>query len=155
MTSSEAARAPLSKKELIGLVASVMALTALGIDMMLAALGDIGADFNLVNENDRQFVVIAFLLGSGAAQLFYGPLADRFGRRAVFIWSIVGFLAAALLCVVASAYSFFIAGRMLQGVAAAAGAFAWRAASRAFCAASFFAASFASSAALIFAVPST
>ena len=114
-------RAPLSKIELVGLVASVMAMTALTIDMMLAALGDIGADFGLANENDRQLVVVAFLLGSGAAQLFYGPLADRFGRRAVFIWSIVGFLAATLLCVVASAYSFFIAGRTLQGVAAAAG----------------------------------
>ncbi len=114
-------RAPLSKIELIGLTASVMALTALTIDMMLAALGDISADFNLTNENDRQLVVVVFLLGSGVSQLFYGPLADRFGRRAVFVWAMVGFLASTLLCVVATSYSLFIAGRALQGVAAAAG----------------------------------
>ena len=114
-------RAPLSKFELVGLVASVMALTALAIDMMLAALGDIGADFHLTNENDRQLVVAVFMFASGASQLFYGPLADRFGRRAVFLWSLVGFLAASLVCVVATAFSFFIAGRALQGVAAAAG----------------------------------
>jgi len=114
-------RAPLSKFELIGLVASVMAMTALSIDMMLAALGDIGADFHLTNENDRQLVVVVFMFASGASQLFYGPLSDRFGRRAVFIWSLVGFLAATLLCVVATTYSLFIAGRALQGVAAAAG----------------------------------
>ena len=121
MTMQHSAHAPLSKLELVGLVAAVMAMTALTIDMMLAALGDISADFGLVNDNDRQFVVIVFMLASGAAQLFYGPLSDRFGRRAVFIWSLVGFLAATLLCVVASTYSWFIAGRALQGVASAAG----------------------------------
>lgn len=120
-TSQTDKRASLSKIELIGLTASVMALTALTIDMMLAALGDISANFNLTNENDRQLVVTVFLLGSGVAQLFYGPLSDRFGRRAVFTWSISGFIAATLLCVVATHYSFFIAGRTLQGVAAAGG----------------------------------
>ncbi|MAW79867.1 MAG: hypothetical protein CMI63_06485 [Parvularcula sp.] len=120
-TSLTKERAPLSKMELVGLVASVMAMTALAIDMMLAALGDIGADFSLVNDNDRQLVIAVFMFASGAAQLFYGPLADRFGRRAVFMWSLIGFLAATLLCVVATAYSLFIAGRALQGVAAAAG----------------------------------
>lgn len=121
MTISNGARAPLSKLELVGLVAAVMAMTALTIDMMLAALGDISRDFDLGNDNDRQYVVAAFMLGSGVAQLFYGPLADRYGRRAVFIWSLIGFLAATLLCVVATAYSLFIAGRALQGVASAAG----------------------------------
>ncbi len=114
-------RAQLSKIELIGLVASVMAMSALSIDMMIAALGDIGADFNLTNENDRQLVVAVFMFATGASQLFYGPLSDRFGRRTVFLWSLIGFIAATLLCVVATAYSLFIAGRALQGVAAAAG----------------------------------
>jgi DHA1 family bicyclomycin/chloramphenicol resistance-like MFS transporter len=43
--------------------------------------------------NHRQFVITAFLLGFAFAQLVYGPLSDRFGRRPVLIIALVSLCA--------------------------------------------------------------
>ena len=67
--------------EFVCLIALMMALNALAIDAMLPALPHIGEDLGVANDNTRQWVVTAYLLGFGGAQLIYGPLADRFGRR--------------------------------------------------------------------------
>ncbi|MBL7373456.1 MFS transporter, partial [Escherichia coli] len=76
-------KAPLAFGEFVSLVAAMMALTALGIDSMLPALPAIGASLGVDSPNHRQYVVTAFLIGFAFAQLAYGPLSDRFGRRPV------------------------------------------------------------------------
>ncbi|MCW5724853.1 MAG: multidrug effflux MFS transporter [Maricaulaceae bacterium] len=114
------ARAPLSKAELIGMVAALMALNAFAIDIMLPALPDIGNAFGAMNGNERQLTVIVYVFGFGVAQLFYGPLADAWGRRGVLLGAMAAFIAATVLCVLAQSFEAFIAGRLLQGVAAAA-----------------------------------
>ena len=72
-------RLPLA--EFVVLTAMLMALNALAIDIMLPALPQMGADFHVAQENDRQLIVISYMLGFGISQLFYGPMTDRFGRR--------------------------------------------------------------------------
>src|SRR5688500_17670957 len=67
--------------EFIALAAALMALNALAIDIMLPALQEIGASLSVEDENHRQFVITAYIAGFGIAQLFFGPLSDRFGRR--------------------------------------------------------------------------
>ncbi|MEL7129421.1 MAG: MFS transporter, partial [Pseudomonadota bacterium] len=57
----EAPNLSLGKAEFVVLIASLMALNALAIDVMLPALSQIGADFQLTNENDRQLVIIAYV----------------------------------------------------------------------------------------------
>ena len=76
---SSAPKKDLGFPEFVCLIALMMALNALAIDSMLPALPHIGADLGVANENSRQWVVTAYLLGFGGAQLIYGPLADRFG----------------------------------------------------------------------------
>lgn len=56
---ANAARLPIPFVEFVALVASMMALTALSIDIMLPALPEIGAAMGVTSENDRQHVVIA------------------------------------------------------------------------------------------------
>ncbi|MEQ8749968.1 MAG: MFS transporter, partial [Amphiplicatus sp.] len=106
--------------ELVALVAAVFALNALAIDMMLPALGIIGRELGAANDNDRQLIVSVYLLGNGVAQLFFGPLVDRFGRRRVLLWALAGYVAGSVLSIVASSFTLLLAARAFQGVATAA-----------------------------------
>lgn len=110
----------LSTFELVAMVASLSALNALAIDIMLPALPQIGASFNLTDDNDRQLVVVCYVALFGISQLVYGPLADAFGRRSVLIYALGIYIAGSILCVLAPNFELFLAARALQGVGAAA-----------------------------------
>ncbi|MBX9616692.1 MAG: MFS transporter, partial [Caulobacteraceae bacterium] len=59
--------------EFVCMIALMMALNALAIDSMLPALPDIGTALGVAEENSRQWVITAYLLGFGAMQIVYGP----------------------------------------------------------------------------------
>ncbi len=113
-------RATLSFAELVAITAAVMALNALAIDMMLPALGTIGDELGAARDNDRQLIIVVYVLGNGIAQLFFGPLVDRFGRKRVLMWSLGGYVLGSLLSVIASSFTLLLAARAFQGVATAA-----------------------------------
>jgi DHA1 family bicyclomycin/chloramphenicol resistance-like MFS transporter len=114
------AKAPLGVAELVALIALLVGLNALAINIMLPALGDIGEAFAIANDNDRQLVVVVYLLAAGIAQLAYGPLMDRFGRRPVLLGALAGYLVGSLLCVVATSFSLLLFARAFQGLTTAA-----------------------------------
>ena len=98
-----------------------MALNALAIDVMLPALPYMGEALGVSNENERQLVVSAYMIGFGAAQLAFGPITDRFGRRAPLFFGIIVYVICALSAVFAPTFAILLA---LGGawVAASAGA---------------------------------
>ena len=98
-------------------MASLMALTALSIDIMLPALPQIQADFDTGGENNQQLVVTLYVLGFAAGQLFYGPLSDRFGRKSVLLFGLALYAVASVLCFVAWDFELLLAARFLQGIA--------------------------------------
>jgi DHA1 family bicyclomycin/chloramphenicol resistance-like MFS transporter len=106
----------LPMKELVAMVASLMALNALAIDLMLPALGVIALDFHVANPNDQQLVVIAYILGIGVPQLFFGPLSDRFGRRITLFVSLAGYTVAGAACAFAPDFTILLVMRFTQGV---------------------------------------
>ncbi|HVY88105.1 MAG TPA: multidrug effflux MFS transporter [Hyphomonadaceae bacterium] len=114
--SSAFRRLPLA--EFVPLTAALMALNALAIDIMLPALPEMGGDFHVLQENDRQLIIISYMLGFGISQLFYGPLTDRFGRRSVLFISIGFYSLAAVLCICAPNFQLLIAARMFMGASA-------------------------------------
>jgi DHA1 family bicyclomycin/chloramphenicol resistance-like MFS transporter len=114
------AHAPMSFREFVGLIAALMALNALAIDVMLPALQEIGSALNVQDENRRQTVLSAYLVGFGAGQLLIGTISDRFGRRAVLLWGLVVYVLAAALCAAAPSFEALLLGRVLQGLASAA-----------------------------------
>ena len=118
MDASAAGRAP-GRREFVLLIAALMASNALGIDAMLPALPAIGEALNVTEENNRQLVISFYMLGFGVAQLAYGPLADRFGRRRLLIGCMLAYAAFALLSGVAGSFALLLAARTLHGVAAA------------------------------------
>ncbi len=106
--------------ELVAIVAAVMALNALAIDMMLPALGLIGRELGAPADNDRQLIIVVYVLGNGVAQLFFGPLVDRFGRRRVLLWALAGYILGSVLSVFAASFPLLLAARAFQGVTTAA-----------------------------------
>jgi DHA1 family bicyclomycin/chloramphenicol resistance-like MFS transporter len=106
-------------REFVALMAALMATNALAIDAMLPALPDIGHALDVTEENRRQLVISAFLLGFGGAQLIYGPLSDRIGRKAILLVSLAFYAAFALLAGLAASFELLLGARMLQGIAAA------------------------------------
>lgn len=113
------ARSNPSRTEFIGLIAALMALNAIAIDVMLPALPYMGEALGVANENNRQLVLSVYLLGFGVAQLFFGPLSDRFGRRAPLLIGIVVYLLAAFASVFAQNFETLLFLRLIQGMGAA------------------------------------
>jgi len=110
----------LGTREFVALMAALMASNALAIDSMLPALPAIGEALGVMDENRRQVVVTAYLIGFGAGTLLYGPLSDRFGRKWLLAGSLFFYGAFGLAAGFASSFEMLLGIRFLQGVAAAA-----------------------------------
>ena len=108
------------RHEFVALMAALMASNALAIDAMLPALPAIGEALGVAEENRRQLVITFYLLGFGAAQLVYGPLSDRYGRKRLLVGSLVLYGIFATLAGLAASFTLLLAARTMQGVAAAA-----------------------------------
>ena len=106
-------------REMVAMLAGLMALNAFAIDAMIPALPQIGRDLGVASENSRQLVVVAYFIGFGSTQLIWGPLADRFGRKPVLAAGISLYTAFALLCAIAGSFPLLIAGRVAMGASAA------------------------------------
>lgn len=110
---------PPSRTEFIILNACLMSMVAMCIDAVLPALGQISSDFQLANPNDRQWVIGAMFLGLTLGQFFYGPLADRYGRRRTLFGGIGLFVVGSVLCWMADTFEALMFGRFLQGIGVA------------------------------------
>jgi MFS transporter, DHA1 family, multidrug resistance protein len=119
MTTTVRPAGALSRPEFIALVAGLMALNALAIDVMLPALPYMGEALGISHENERQFVVGVYMLGFGAAQLAFGPLTDRFGRRGPLLVGLVIYVVCAFAATFAPNFAVLLALRFVQGLGAA------------------------------------
>lgn len=106
-----------------GLVILLGAITAMGplaIDMYLPTLPSIGADLG-ASPSATQATVAAFLAGMAIGQMFYGPWADRVGRRPPILIGMLIFTLASAACAMAPSIEFLLAGRFVQALGACAG----------------------------------
>lgn len=117
--SAPAALKGMSKLEFVFLCAALMAMNALAVDIMLPALQQIGTALNVANENHRQYVVTSYLVGFGCAQLIYGPLSDRFGRRMPMLIGLVVYVLAAVAIVIVPSFAGLLILRFIQGAGSA------------------------------------
>ncbi len=113
-------RAPLGNREFVAMMALMMALNALAIDVMLPGLPQIAAALGAPDANAQQLIITLYFVGLGAGSLLHGPLADRFGRRPVILWSLAGYVACALVCGLATDWAQLLGLRVLHGLFGAA-----------------------------------
>jgi DHA1 family bicyclomycin/chloramphenicol resistance-like MFS transporter len=105
--------------EFVALTAALMALTALSIDIMLPALPQIGAALGVTSENDRQLVVILYMVGFAVGQIFVGPLSDHFGRKPVLLSGLAILIVGTLGALLSGSFMALLAARVVQGLGAA------------------------------------
>lgn len=119
MTTATNPAGNISRPEFIALMAALMALNALAIDILLPALPYMGEALAVAGENDRQLVISFYVLGFGLTQLVFGPLSDRFGRRAPLLIGLVVYLVAAVAAIFSPTFGTLLALRFVQGMGAA------------------------------------
>ncbi|WP_283420158.1 multidrug effflux MFS transporter [Sphingopyxis sp. Geo48] len=107
-------------REMVFMMAMVMALNALAIDSMLPALPAIGEGLGVLTPNDRQYVISTYLFGIGAGSLVYGPLSDRFGRKGVLVPALFAYVAFSIGCGLATSFPMLLALRFGHGLISAA-----------------------------------
>jgi EmrB/QacA subfamily drug resistance transporter len=70
--------------------------------------------------SDLEWVISAYALSLASFILTQGTLADRFGRKRIFVAGLAIFTLASLVCGLADSATFLIVGRAVQGVGGAA-----------------------------------
>jgi MFS transporter, DHA1 family, multidrug resistance protein len=110
----------IGRNEFIAVIALLMALNALAIDVMLPGMQQIGESLGAANENDRQLVISAYLIGFGVMQLAFGPISDRFGRRGPLFAGLAVYVLAAAAAVFVPSFTLLLTLRLIQGAGAAA-----------------------------------
>jgi DHA1 family bicyclomycin/chloramphenicol resistance-like MFS transporter len=108
--------------ELIVFLAMAMALSALGIDLLLPAFPQIRAEFGLApGSTEVSGFITAYFVGLAGGQLLIGPLADRFGRRPLLQAGMTLYIVGATFAVVAPSFGLLLLARFAWGVGAAGG----------------------------------
>jgi MFS transporter, DHA1 family, multidrug resistance protein len=108
----------IGERELIWMMALLMACNAFGIDAILPALDVLAVDLGAPG-NDRQFVVGAYLLAAGFGTLVPGAFADRYGRRPVLFVALAFYIALSIACALVRSFDALVALRAAQGFFAA------------------------------------
>lgn len=123
-TSSPAVRpADMTRLQLSRLVLILGALTAfsaMSIDMYLPAFPRIAQDLG-ISLGTVQLSISTFLYGSAAGQLFYGPLADRWGRRTPLLIGLAIYILSAIGCAFVHTGEGLLFWRLVMAVGGGAG----------------------------------
>lgn len=115
-------RSPMQPNELIVFLAMAMALSALGIDLLLPAFPQIRAEFGLPPGSTQvSGFITAYFVGLASGQLLIGPLADRYGRRPLLQAGMALYVVGATLSVLAPSFGLLLLSRFTWGVGAAGG----------------------------------
>jgi len=101
-------------------IAALVALGPLSTDMYLPSLPELSRVF-ATDSGRVQLTLSLFLAGFAIAQLIYGPLSDRYGRKPVLMGGLVLFLLATIGCALAADIDTLIAFRFLQALGGSAG----------------------------------
>jgi MFS transporter, DHA1 family, multidrug resistance protein len=100
-------------------LALLTALPALSIDMALPSLAFIQADLH-APQAQAAAVIAIFSAGFSSAPIVVGPLADRFGRKAIMATGLVIFTLCAAGSALAASIHTLLAFRLVQGASAGA-----------------------------------
>ena len=101
-------------------MAAASATVAISIDAMLPAFSNVREYLGLpADSSSAALIVTVFFAGLGIGQFVYGPLADRFGRKPVFMAGLILYVVAGFATTLASSLAWMLVGRFFWGLGAA------------------------------------
>lgn len=116
-----AASRPRSERHVIAYLAYMGMLLAFGIDAALPAFDDLRSSFGLDEGSNRiTLIVTLYFMGMAVGQLFYGPVADRFGRVTALRVGIGLYCVGAIGSIFAPSLGMLFLSRLVWGLGAAA-----------------------------------
>ncbi len=101
-------------------LAALVSLGPLSTDMYLPALPSMADEF-ATDSGNIQLTLSPFLAGFALAQIIYGPLSDRFGRKPVLMAGLLIFTLSSLACALSDNIVSLIIFRFLQALGGSAG----------------------------------
>lgn len=105
----------------LGLTVLIAAITSIGplaTDMYLPLLPAIRTSLSATTA-EVQATLSGFLIGFALAQLFYGPISDRKGRKPAMIAGLLLFSVGSIACALAPSIDALIAARVIQALGGA------------------------------------
>lgn len=90
---------------------------ALDLGVLSPALPSLAHAFGVVT-GDLSWIFTVYLLVDVAAIVIAGALADRYGRRTIYMLSVATFALGSLVTILAPSYGYFLLGRAIQALGA-------------------------------------
>ena len=123
MTSASSLTAPVapatpvvSRRRAAVTLALLLGLQSVSTDVYLPALPMLTRELG-AHISQAQLTLSAMILAFGLAQMVWGPLADRVGRRPVLLLGLAAYTLASVGCLLAGSIDSLLVWRVLQGAA--------------------------------------
>jgi MFS transporter, DHA1 family, multidrug resistance protein len=100
------------------LLGALIAASPFAMDIYLASMPSMTRALGATPE-EVQLTLSVYMYGWGIAQLFAGPLSDRFGRRPALLAGLAAFVVASTACALSRNVFMLIGARLLQAVSIA------------------------------------
>ncbi|WP_455028251.1 multidrug effflux MFS transporter [Neisseria sp.] len=99
------------------ILSALMAFTSLSTDIYLPAMPTMERQLN----GDAELIITGFLIGFSIAQLIWGPISDRIGRKLPLFIGIVLFVIGSVGCALSESMSAVVFWRVFQAIGACVG----------------------------------
>ena len=109
-----------SRSNVIVILGALSAFGALSTDMYLPALPALTRDF-ATDQLGTQLTLATFFIGFASGQAFFGPIADRFGRKRPLFVGLLLYVLSSVGCALAPSIGALAAMRLVQGIGACSG----------------------------------
>ena len=108
---------------IIFILGALSTISPFAIDMYLPAFPEMAAGLGTTTAH-ISLSLSSYFAGFAAAQLIYGPLLDRFGRKSPLYFGMILFVVASVACMVSRSVEWLIAWRFVQALGGCASAVA-------------------------------
>ncbi len=102
---------------LLGILSALMAMTSLSVDIYLPAM----PKMQQALQGDIELTITGFLIGFSIAQIFWGPVSDRYGRKKPLFIGLSLFIVGSVGCAMSQTMAEIVFWRVIQALGACTG----------------------------------